>query len=154
MEKKNITIEHHLVIVNSRVHLEIQMAGKKSTAAVSTVSYQNFMTSIAVVLHMNIPSAEHENFMIHLTTQHWRNTLCIREKKREPGAEVMFLLLTRVRTTALLCLQQVTEMRLIQLNPAGIEEQTNKARSSLYFPTSLKQAFLPVILQAESGKSN
>lgn len=57
------------------------MAGKKSTAAVNAVSYYNFMTSIVVVLHMNIPTAEHENFMMHLTTKHWRNTLCIREKK-------------------------------------------------------------------------
>lgn len=39
MEKKDITIAHRLVIVNSRAHLEIQMAGKKSTAALSAVSY-------------------------------------------------------------------------------------------------------------------
>lgn len=52
------------------------MVGKKSTAVVNAVSYYNFMTSIVVVLHMNIPIAEHENFMIHLTTKDWRNTLC------------------------------------------------------------------------------
>lgn len=45
------------------------MVGKKSTAVVNAVSYYNFMTSIVVVLHMNIPIAEHENFMIHLTTK-------------------------------------------------------------------------------------
>lgn len=54
---KGITVAHHLVIANSRAHLEIQMAGEKSTAVVSVVSYYNFMTSRVVVLHTNIPTA-------------------------------------------------------------------------------------------------
>lgn len=61
------------------------MVGKKSTAVISAMSYYIFMTSIVVILHMNIPTAEHEKFMIHLTTKHWRNTLCIREKKKKKG---------------------------------------------------------------------
>lgn len=91
------------------------MVGKKSTAVVSTVSYYNSMTSIAVVLHLNIPTAEHENFMIHLTVQ--AHTMHKGEKKitkkRHSGAELMFLFLTGVRSTAVLCVQQITEMRII-----------------------------------------
>jgi len=64
---KSITVTHHLV-VNSRAHLKTQLVGKKSTAVASAVSYYSFMTSIGVALHMNIPTAEHESFMIHLTT--------------------------------------------------------------------------------------
>lgn len=59
------------------------MVGKKSTAVISAMPYYNFMTSIVVIFHMNIPTAEHEKFMIHLTTKHWRYTLCIREKNKE-----------------------------------------------------------------------
>lgn len=64
------------------------MVGKKSTAVISAMSYYNFMTSIVVILHMNIPTAEHEKFMIHLTTKHQRNTLCIQgEKKKEKNKQ-------------------------------------------------------------------
>lgn len=57
------------------------MVGEKSTAAVSAVPCYNFLTSTGVILHKNIPTAEHENFMIRLTTKRWRNTLCKGEKK-------------------------------------------------------------------------
>lgn len=90
------------------------MVGKKSTAVVSTVPYYNFLTSIGVILHKNIPTAERENFMIRLTTKRWRNTLCKEEKKpRYFGTKVMFLFLTGVGITVFLFLQQVTEMRII-----------------------------------------
>lgn len=89
------------------------MVGKKSTAVISAMSYYIFMTSIVVILHMNIPTAEHEKFMIHLTTKHWRNTLCIREKKKKKGFWSNVLVSQQSKNHNPLCLQQVTEMRII-----------------------------------------